>query len=122
MGAYVIRRLLISIPVLLGITLLGFLALKLSPGDPLLASTNPEVLAQLAAHPEILEQERKRLGFDQPVFPNQYIRWLGNVLQGDDYFPQTKDAGKQSAQVFKSSAAGGSESMAGRGSANGVSR
>lgn len=83
MGAYVIRRLLISIPVLLGITLLGFLALKLSPGDPLLASSNPEVLAQLASNPEILEQERRRLGFDQPVFPNQYLRWLGNVLQGD---------------------------------------
>jgi peptide/nickel transport system permease protein len=82
-GAYIFRRLLISIPVLLGITILGFLALKLSPGDPLLASSNPEVLANLASHPEILEAERKRLGFDQPVFPNQYFRWLGNVVQGD---------------------------------------
>jgi peptide/nickel transport system permease protein len=82
-GAYIIRRLLISIPVLLGITLIGFIALKLSPGDPLLTSINPEVLAGLAERPEILEAERRRLGFDQPVFPNQYIRWLGNALQGD---------------------------------------
>lgn len=83
MGAYVLRRLLISIPVLLGITLIGFMALKLSPGDPLLASVNPEVLASLASNPEILEEERRRLGFDQPIFPNQYLRWLGTALQGD---------------------------------------
>lgn len=83
MGAYVLRRLVISIPVLLGITLIGFVALKLSPGDPLVVSINPEVLANLASNPEILEQERKRLGFDQPIFPNQYFRWLGNALQGD---------------------------------------
>lgn len=83
MGAYILRRVLISIPVLLGITLIGFVALKLSPGDPLLVSVNPEVLASMAEHPEILEAERARLGFDQPVFPNQYVRWLGNALQGD---------------------------------------
>src|SRR5262245_7251149 len=44
---------------------------------------NPEVLANLAAHPEILDEERRRLGFDQPIFPHQYLRWLGGVLQGD---------------------------------------
>jgi peptide/nickel transport system permease protein len=82
-GAYILRRLLISVVVLLGITILGFGALKLSPGDPLTATVNPEVLANLAAHPEILENERRRLGFDQPIFPHQYVRWLGNVLQGD---------------------------------------
>ncbi|MFN8619156.1 MAG: ABC transporter permease [Chloroflexota bacterium] len=83
MGAYIIRRLLIAIPVLIGITIIGFVALKLAPGDPLLASVNPDVLANLAAHPEILAQERAKLGFDQPIFPNQYLRWLLGVLQGD---------------------------------------
>jgi peptide/nickel transport system permease protein len=82
-GAYIVRRLLISIPVLIGITIIGFVALKAAPGDPLLSSANPEVLANIAAHPEILEDERHKLGFDQPVFPNQYVRWLGGVLQGD---------------------------------------
>ena len=43
-GAYIVRRLLISIPVLLGITIIGFIALKSAPGDPLLVSANPEVL------------------------------------------------------------------------------
>ena len=83
MGAYILRRILISIPVLLGITIIGFTALKASPGDPLLASVNADVMGNLLAHPEILEQERHRLGFDQPIFPNQYLRWLGGVLQGD---------------------------------------
>ena len=83
MGAYILRRILISIPVLIGITIIGFIALKLTPGDPLLTSVNPEALANMMAHPEVLESERRRLGFDQPVFPHQYVRWLANVLQGD---------------------------------------
>ena len=83
MGAYIVRRILISVPVLLGITIVGFVALKLSPGDPLLTSVNPEVLANLLSHPQLLEAERHRLGFDQAIFPNQYLTWLGNVLQGD---------------------------------------
>lgn len=83
MGAFIIRRLLIAIPVLLGITLIGFFALKLAPGDPLLTSINPDVLANIAKNPEILEQQRRQLGLDQPIFPNQYLRWLGGVLQGD---------------------------------------
>ena len=83
MGAYIVRRILLSIPVLLGITIIGFIALRAAPGDPLLATANPDVLANLAQHPEILEAERHALGFDQPIFPNQYVAWLGHVLQGD---------------------------------------
>jgi len=82
-GAYILRRILISIPVLIGITIIGFIALKLTPGDPLLTSVNPEALANMMTHPEVLEAERRRLGFDQPVFPHQYLRWLANVVQGD---------------------------------------
>ena len=83
MGAYVLRRLLISIPVLFGITFIGFIALKASPGDPLLASVNQEVLREPPRPPRILEAERHRLGFDQAIFPNQYFIWLGHVFQGD---------------------------------------
>jgi peptide/nickel transport system permease protein len=82
-GAYIVRRILISIPVLIGITIIGFVALKLAPGDPLLTSVNPEVLANLMSHPALLEAERHRLGFDQPIFPNQYLTWLGSLVQGD---------------------------------------
>jgi peptide/nickel transport system permease protein len=82
-GAYIVRRILISIPVLLGITIIGFVALRSAPGDPLLTTANPEVLGRLLAHPEILEQERHALGFDQPIFPNQYIHWLQDILSGN---------------------------------------
>jgi peptide/nickel transport system permease protein len=82
-GAYIVRRIFISIPVLLGITIIGFVALRSAPGDPLLTSVNQEVLARLMAHPEILEAERHRLGFDQPIFPNQYLHWLGDILSGN---------------------------------------
>jgi peptide/nickel transport system permease protein len=82
-GAYIIRRILISIPVLLGITIIGFVALRAAPGDPLLVTANPEVLARLLANPQILEAERHRLGFDQPIFPNQYLNWLGDLFQGN---------------------------------------
>ncbi len=82
MGAYILRRILISIPVLLGITIIGFVALRAAPGDPLLVTANPEVLARLLANPQILEAERHRLGFDQPIFPNQYLQLAGRRPAG----------------------------------------
>jgi peptide/nickel transport system permease protein len=82
MGAYFIRRVLIAIPVLLGITILAFLVVNMTPGDPLTARMDPETLARMQANPELLEARRRDLGLDQPL-PVQYIRWLGGVLQGD---------------------------------------
>lgn len=82
MGAYFLRRILIAIPVLLGITLLAFIVVNLTPGDPLTARMDPEVLARVRANPEQLEAMRRQLGLDQPI-PVQYLRWLGGVLQGD---------------------------------------
>ena len=74
MGTLIIRRLLIFIPVLFGITLIAFTALKLAPGDPLLMRLGPEVLVQLK--PEELAQWRSELGLDKPI-PVQYAIWLG---------------------------------------------
>ncbi|MFO1540614.1 MAG: ABC transporter permease [Chloroflexota bacterium] len=82
MGAYFIRRVLIAIPVLLGITLLAFIVVNLTPGDPLTARMDPETFARMSANPEQLEAMRRQLGLDQPI-PVQYLRWLGGVLQGD---------------------------------------
>jgi peptide/nickel transport system permease protein len=81
-GAYLVRRLLISIPVLFGITVIGFTALKLTPGDPLLVHLNPDVLARIMANPQILAEERHALGLDAPL-PVQYVNWLVGVLHGD---------------------------------------
>ena len=80
MGAYFIRRLLIAIPVLLGITMAAFFVLSAAPGDPVLARLDPEVLSRLT--PADIEARRRELGLDQPI-PIRYLRWLGDVLQGN---------------------------------------
>ena len=92
MGAYILRRVLISFPILIGITIVAFTALSLAPGDPLMARLAPEQLQQLINHPEQLALRRHELGLDQPVFPwivdgalapGRYLNWLGGALTGD---------------------------------------
>jgi peptide/nickel transport system permease protein len=80
MGAYFVRRLLIAIPVLIGITIAAFFVLSAAPGDPVLARLDPEVLSRLT--PADIEARRRDLGLDQPI-PIRYARWLGDVLQGN---------------------------------------
>ena len=80
MGAYFIRRVLIAIPVLIGITMAAFFVLSAAPGDPVLARLDPEVLARLT--PADIEERRRALGLDQPA-PIRYFIWLGDVLQGN---------------------------------------
>ena len=90
MGTYILRRLLISIPVLFGITIAGFFALSLTPGDPISARMSPAVLARLS--PEAIALARHQLGLDQPI-PIRYLTWLAGVLQGD--FGYSVVTGKQ---------------------------
>ncbi len=78
MTAYVIRRLLFLIPLLLGLSIVMFTIIRLAPGDPALAMMSPTA----ASNPDYLEQTRKNLGLDRPL-PVQYLTWLGNMLQGD---------------------------------------
>lgn len=76
MGQYVVKRLLALVPVLVGITVLVFLTMHLSPGDPALIMLGPHATAQA------LEQLRHDLGLDLPV-PLQYVRWMGRLVAGD---------------------------------------
>jgi peptide/nickel transport system permease protein len=77
MGSYVLRRLLIAVPSLLGISLVLFTVLALAPGDPFEElATNPNV------PPEVRQQLREQLGLDDPIW-QRYILWLGAMLQGD---------------------------------------
>lgn len=78
MGRYIIRRLLINIPVLFGITVLVFTFIQLAPGDPVSAYLRPE----LGATEEMREQMRVKLGLDQPA-PIRYLRWLGQTVRGN---------------------------------------
>jgi peptide/nickel transport system permease protein/oligopeptide transport system permease protein len=70
---YVAKRLLSTIPVLIGISLLLFLMLRSLPGDP------AQVLAGQMATPEEVENIRQQLGLDQPLH-KQYILFLGRLV------------------------------------------
>ncbi|MBX3068931.1 MAG: ABC transporter permease [Thermomicrobiales bacterium] len=80
MGRYILRRLLISIPVLFGITLVTYLIVSLAPGDPVSALVNPEQIAELG--PGWLEARRAELGLDEPI-PIRYGLWMKEVAQGN---------------------------------------
>ena len=77
MGQYLLRRLLIAIPSLLGISVVLFTVLALAPGDPFEElATNPNV------PPEVAAALRVKFGLDDPVAV-RYLRWLKAMLNGD---------------------------------------
>jgi len=76
MTRYIIRRLLIMLPVLWLVTVISFAVVRLAPGDPAV------LLAGLATTPEQLELIRARLGLDQPLV-TQYFIFISNLIQGD---------------------------------------
>ncbi len=77
MAQYLLRRILIAVPSLLGISAVLFLVLALAPGDPFgELATNPNV------PPEVRAALREKFGLDDPIFV-RYWRWLAAMLQGD---------------------------------------
>jgi peptide/nickel transport system permease protein len=75
-GAYLTRRVLGLVPVLLFISVVTFLTTALVRGDA------ASVLLGPTATPERVAEVHKRFGLDQPL-PVRYVKWLGQVLQGD---------------------------------------
>jgi ABC-type dipeptide/oligopeptide/nickel transport system permease component len=73
---YLVRRLLLTIPVLLGVATLVFALIHFIPGDP------AQVMLGEAASPEDVAQLRARLGLDRPLLV-QYGSFLGGVVHGD---------------------------------------
>ncbi|CAN0656596.1 ABC transporter permease [Nitratireductor aquimarinus] len=76
MAAYIAKRLLAAIPVLFGLSIIVFLIMAMIPGDPATA-----ILGSYAT-PENVARINADLGLDKPL-PQQYLIWLGNLLQGD---------------------------------------
>jgi peptide/nickel transport system permease protein len=76
MTKYIIRRLLQTIPVLLGVSILVFSLMFLIPGDP------AQVMAGEGASEQTVENLREKLGLNDPAYV-QYGRYLSNALQGD---------------------------------------
>ncbi len=80
MSQYLLRRLLISVPVLLGITIATFVIINVAPGDPVTAMINPETAAALG--PDWMQQQKEALGLDQPM-PVRYVLWVKEVARGN---------------------------------------
>jgi peptide/nickel transport system permease protein len=73
---YLLRRLLLAIPILIGVSIVVFFTLKLLPGDPVSSLLGPTAT----------QEDRRNLiahyGLDRPLLV-QYFTWIGNVLRGD---------------------------------------
>lgn len=76
MATFVIRRILLVIPVMLGVSIAAFLMSHLVPGDPV------SVMLGETATAEDVERLREELGFNDPIYV-QYLRYMGGVVQGD---------------------------------------
>jgi len=76
MARYTVRRLLQSIPVLLGIATITFLLINAIPGDPIRIMVGPNADASM------IEAMRARYGLDEPLHV-RYVKYLANLVQGD---------------------------------------
>ena len=76
MGRFILRRLLLLIPILLGLTAIIFVLVRLLPGDPASA-----ILGERAT-PESLARAREALGLDRPLI-EQYLDYIGGIIRLD---------------------------------------
>ncbi len=76
MYQYILRRLLLTIPVVIGVSIIVFSIIRLLPGDPARA------LAGVQATPEYVQQVRERYGLDEPI-PVQYWNFISSAARGD---------------------------------------
>ena len=78
MSKYILQRLALLVPTLIGMSLLIFAMLRLLPGDIVDIIAGTDGTASSAAK----EKLRESMGLSDPI-PVQYVKWLGNLLQGD---------------------------------------
>lgn len=77
-GAYILRRIAISVPVILLLLLLVFALVHIAPGDPVVLMFENESRASQ----EDIDRVRERLGLDRPL-PVQFVSFVGNAIRGD---------------------------------------
>ncbi|WOV88069.1 ABC transporter permease [Sporosarcina oncorhynchi] len=76
MKKYVIKRILQSIPILFGITIMTFFIMQLAPGNPMETMINPKI------SPAEMQKMRDSLGLNEPLYV-QYLTWIKEILQGN---------------------------------------
>jgi len=80
MGAYIVRRLIQSIIVILLVTIFVFIGMRMLPGDPIYMLFNPNQLQNYTQ--EQLDNIREEAGLNRPLI-TQYFDWLGGVFKGN---------------------------------------
>jgi len=80
MAAYIARRLLLGILIIVLATIMIFLIMRLLPGDPLMLYINQNEMGSLA--PDQVEALRHKFGLDQSL-PMQYVGWIGGIFRGN---------------------------------------
>ncbi|MEK4364175.1 nickel/cobalt ABC transporter permease [Paenibacillus sp. FSL M8-0212] len=80
MGSYIVKRILLTIPLLIIISFITFVLINLSPLDPAVVVLQAQEVPQITE--ELIAQTNKALGFDQP-FMIQYVNWIMAVVQLD---------------------------------------
>ena len=78
MGRYLLARVALLVPVLIGVSIVTFSLIRLVPGDPVTVVLGPDARVT----PEQVAAIRTAFGLDEPA-PVQYVRWLGHVVSGD---------------------------------------
>jgi peptide/nickel transport system permease protein len=73
---YIVKRIVYTLPIMLGVTLVCFALVHLAPGDPLVSVLPPD------ASQDMKQQMMALYGFDRPYY-EQFLRWLWRALQGD---------------------------------------
>lgn len=88
MGAWLVRRLVAGLAIILAVATLTFVAIHLAPGTPFLSEDRP-------MDPAVVARLRTRFGLDRPL-PVQYVDYLGGLLHGDlgESFSQRRPVGR----------------------------
>jgi len=82
MARYLLRRLVLTIPVVLGVSIAVFVIMRMIPGDPVTIMFGDVTSVGQAASADELERLRDQLGLNDPL-PVQYVKWMQRVAAGD---------------------------------------
>jgi peptide/nickel transport system permease protein len=80
MLTFILRRMLLAIPIIIGVTAVTYLLISLAPGDPVTAMLDPEQMTTLG--PDWVAERKAELGLDKPI-PVRYMLWLKEVARGN---------------------------------------
>src|SRR5262245_38624465 len=82
MRSYFLKRVLLIVPTLFGISIVSFLIIHLAPGDPVSRKLGEDSRGNNLLATQIIEQTRALYGLDLPL-PVQYVRWLKRIVTFD---------------------------------------